>query len=106
MKIDLPVSVGYKVAMNIKTLEPYALQYDVMRRGIISKYGTDGEVTPQDEHYDDCLKEISELEETDVDIKLETIPYEAIENLQLPMEVIYGLTEITERGKNDSNTEV
>ena len=90
-----PVSVGYKIIKNMKSLKNALEPYEEMRNKIITKYDKDGDGSVKEDNpeYQNCLKDISELNMQEIeDIKLDTISIEDIKDLEIPMNILTNLS--------------
>jgi hypothetical protein len=87
-----PISVGYKIIKNMKVLKNALEPYEEMRNKIVTKYDKSGLVKEDNPEYQNCLKDISELNMQEIDAKLDTISIEDIKDLEIPMNILTDLS--------------
>ena len=87
-----PVSVGYKIIKNMKVLKNALEPYEEMRNKIVTKYDKSGLVKEDNPEYQDCLKDISELNMQETDVELDTISIDDIKDLEIPMNILTNLS--------------
>ncbi|MBP7319529.1 MAG: hypothetical protein KA953_00540 [Lachnospiraceae bacterium] len=87
-----PVSVGYKIIKNMKALKNALEPYEEMRNKIVTKYDKSGLVKEDNPEYQDCLKDISELNMQETDVELDTISIDDIKDLEIPMNILTNLS--------------
>ena len=87
-----PVSVGYKIIKNMKALKNALESYEEMRNKIVTKYDKSGLVKEDNPEYQNCLKDISELNMQEIDVELNTISIDDIKDLEIPMNILTNLS--------------
>lgn len=94
VETNIPVSEGFKIIKNKNAIKRELEAFEEMRNAIVSKYADDnGEVKKDDPNFETCLKEVSELGNQECeDISFKKIKLSALENLELPMNVISAIT--------------
>lgn len=92
-KTELPVKVGFTILQNRQKMRQVIEPFVDARNEIIKKYSSGSmEVSPENEGYADCLKEMDELGKTDAEpFELKKIKLSDIENIELSAEMISAL---------------
>lgn len=91
-KTSLPVKVGYTILQNRQRMRQVIEPFEEARNQIIKKYSHGKmELSPSDEGYAECAKEIDELGREEQDIDLKKIKLNDIESLELPSDLIGAL---------------
>ncbi len=100
--ISMPVKVAYRINANKKALtEAYEPIQETINT-VISKYSDSGKVTTDNPHYDECLKEINELNNEEVDVNIKTVKLSEIETLNMPLSSVEALSFMIEESEEDN----
>ena len=93
VETSIPVSEGFKIVKNKKAIQKELEAFEEMRNAIITKYADEnGEVKQDNPNFETCLKEVTELGNQECeDISFKKIKLSALENLELPMNVISAI---------------
>lgn len=92
-----PVNVGFKIIQNRNTLQDALKSFDEMRNGIIKKYADKyGNVSPSNEHYNDCVKELNEIGIQECEVELKKFKLSDLGDISLPMKTLSALTPMIE----------
>lgn len=93
LETELPVSIGYKIVQNKKTIEKLLEPFEEMKENIIKKYADkDNEVKHDNPHYKDCVIELNELSNQEVeDFEVKKVSLSSIENYDLPISAIKAI---------------
>lgn len=94
LETNISVSEGFKIVKNKQLIQEELKPFEEMRNTIVTKYADEnGEVKPDSPNFETCLKEVTELGNQDCeDISFKKIKLSALENLELPMNVISAIT--------------
>lgn len=94
LKAELPVSIGYKIVQNKKIIEKLLEPYEEMKDSIIKKYADkDNEVKYDNPHYKDCVFELNELSNQDVEeFEAKKVSLSSIEKYDLPISAIEAIS--------------
>lgn len=100
--ISMPVKVAYRINANKKALTEACEPIQETINAVISKYSDSGKVTTDNPHYDECLKEINELNNEEVDVNIKTIKLSEIETLNMPLSSVEALSFMIEESEEDN----
>lgn len=98
----MPVKVAYRINANKKALTEACEPIQETINAVISKYSDSGKVTTDNPHYDECLKEINELNNEDVDVNIKTVQLSEIETLNMPLSSVEALSFMIEESEEDN----
>lgn len=103
LETSIPVSEGFKIIKNKQAIQNELKPFEEMRNAIISKYADEnGEVKQDHPNFETCLKEVTELGNQECeDISFKKIKLSALENLELPMNVISAITFMIEDSEEE-----
>ena len=100
--ISMPVKVAYRINANKKALTEACEPIQETINAVISKYSDNGKVTTDNPHYDECLKEINELNNEEVDVNIKTVKLSEIETLNMPLSSVEALSFMIEEIEEDN----
>lgn len=100
--ISMPVKVAYRINANKKALTEACEPIQETINAVISKYSDSGKVTTDNPHYDECLKEINELNNEEVDVNIKTVKLSEIETLNMPLSSVEALSFMIEESEEDN----
>lgn len=100
--ISMPVKVAYRINANKKALAEVCEPIQETINAVISKYSDSGKVTTDNPHYDECLKEINELNNEEVYVNIKTIKLSEIETLNMPLSSVEALSFMIEESEEDN----
>ena len=100
--ISMPVKVAYRINANKRALAEACEPIQETINAVISKYSDTGKVTTDNPHYDECLKEISELNNEEVDVNIKTVKLSEIETLNMPLSSVEALSFMIEESEEDN----
>lgn len=100
--ISMPVKVAYRINANKKALTEACEPIQETINAVISKYSDTGKVTTDNPHYDECLKEINELNNEEVDVNIKTVKLSEIETLNMPLSSVEALSFMIEESEEDN----
>ena len=98
----MPVKVAYRINANKKALTEACEPIQETINAVISKYSDSGKVTTDNPHYDECLKEINELNNEEVDVNIKTVKLSEIETLNMPLSSVEALSFMIEESEEDN----
>lgn len=98
----MPVKVAYRINANKKVLTEACEPIQETINAVISKYSDSGKVTTDNPHYDECLKEINELNNEEVDVNIKTVKLSEIETLNMPLSSVEALSFMIEESEEDN----
>lgn len=98
----MPVKVAYRINANKKALTEACEPIQETINAVISKYSDSGKVTTDNPHYDECLKEINELNNEEVDVNIKTVQLSEIETLNMPLSSVEALSFMIEESEEDN----
>jgi hypothetical protein len=88
----LPMRTSLKIYKNAEKIANELIPVDKKRNDIIAKYaGGKQSISPEDEHYQECVKEIDELMMLDTTIDFEKIKISELEKVNLSVKEISAL---------------
>lgn len=100
--ISMPVKVAYRINANKRALAEACEPIQETINAVISKYSDSGKVTTDNPHYDECLKEINELNNEEVDVNIKTVKLSEIETLNMPLSSVEALSFMIEESEEDN----
>lgn len=100
--MSMPVKVAYRINANKKALAEACEPIQETINAVISKYSDSGKVTTDNPHYDECLKEINELNNEEVDVNIKTVKLSEIETLNMPLSSVEALSFMIEESEEDN----
>lgn len=100
--ISMPVKVAYRINANKRALAEACEPIQETINAVISKYSDNGKVTTDNPHYDECLKEINELNNEEVDVNIKTVKLSEIETLNMPLSSVEALSFMIEESEEDN----
>lgn len=100
--ISMPVKVAYRINANKRALTEACEPIQETINAVISKYSDSGKVTTDNPHYDECLKEINELNNEEVDVNIKTVKLSEIETLNMPLSSVEALSFMIEESEEDN----
>lgn len=100
--ISMPVKVAYRINANKKALIEACEPIQETINAVISKYSDSGKVTTDNPHYDECLKEINELNNEEVDVNIKMVKLSEIEALNMPLSSVEALSFMIEESEEDN----
>lgn len=100
--ISMPVKVAYRINANKRALAEACEPIQETINAVISKYSDSGKVTTDNPHYDECLKEINELNNEEVDVNIKTVQLSEIETLNMPLSSVEALSFMIEESEEDN----
>lgn len=100
--ISMPVKVAYRINANKRALTEACEPIQETINAVISKYSDTGKVTTDNPHYDECLKEINELNNEEVDVNIKTVKLSEIETLNMPLSSVEALSFMMEESEEDN----
>lgn len=100
-EVRFPAKVSFCITRNIKMLMPIAEAFELARITILQDYGIEAEDKPgfykiKPDKAEIAMKELQDLENTEVDLTLQKIKLQDIENLDLSiqdMDALYPMLE-------------
>lgn len=98
----MPVKVAYRINANKKALTEACEPIQETINAVISKYSDSGKVTTDNPHYDECLKEINELNNEEVNVNIKTVKLSEIETLNMPLSSVEALSFMIEESEEDN----
>lgn len=100
--ISMPVKVAYRINANKRALAEACEPIQETINAVISKYSDSGKVTTDNPHYDECLKEINELNNEEVGVNIKTVKLSEIETLNMPLSSVEALSFMIEESEEDN----
>lgn len=100
--ISMPVKVAYRINANKRALAEACEPIQETINAVISKYSDSGKVTTDNPHYDECLKEINELNNEEVYVNIKTVKLSEIETLNMPLSSVEALSFMIEESEEDN----
>ncbi|WP_277047345.1 hypothetical protein [Solobacterium moorei] len=100
--ISMPVKVAYRINANKRALAEACEPIQETINAVISKYSDSGKVTTDNPHYDECLKEINELNNEEVDVNIKMVKLSEIETLNMPLSSVEALSFMIEESEEDN----
>lgn len=100
--ISMPVKVAYRINANKRALAEACEPIQETINAVISKYSDSGKVTTDNPHYDECLKEINELNNEEVNVNIKTVKLSEIETLNMPLSSVEALSFMIEESEEDN----
>jgi hypothetical protein len=100
--ISMPVKVAYRINANKRALTEACEPIQETINTVISKYSDSGKVTTDNPHYDECLKEINELNNEEVDVNIKMVKLSEIEALNMPLSSVEALSFMIEESEEDN----
>jgi hypothetical protein len=98
---EIPFSTGLKIVRNVNKISNALLPFQQLQNQIVFKYSSTGELKPEDDHYKDAVKEISELLNQDTELELEKVKPSALDGFSLPLGIINALLPMLESEDSD-----
>lgn len=100
--ISMPVKVAYRINANKKAIAEACEPIQETINAVISKYSDSGKVTTDNPYYDECLKEINELNNEEVDVNIKMVKLSEIETLNMPLSSVEALSFMIEESEEDN----
>ncbi len=100
--ISMPVKVAYRINANKRALTEACEPIQETINAVISKYSDSGKVTTDNPHYDECLKEINELNNEEIEVNIKTVKLSEIETLNMPLSSVEALSFMIEESEEDN----
>ena len=99
LETSVSVAVGLKIVQNKKKIATAYESVNDMKNAIIGKYAEDGEVKPDNPHYQDCVDDINELMNQECEeLQFKKINVHDIEECELPLKAMEALLIMIEEG--------
>ena len=91
-----PVKPALLLATNRKSIETKLVAFHEKEAELIRKYGTNNSIGPQDEHYQEFIKEYAPLLEVELEIDVQIIPVDALNGVMVNGNLIAALKGVIE----------
>lgn len=94
LRVSLPALVGYRILQNLHALknglQPY---YDAVDDAVRKYSGGKERINESDDPdaYAACVGEIAELRQAEIDVDVQTIEFEAMRGVDLPLSALFAL---------------
>ncbi len=91
--MELPISLSFKIKMNIKEIKPVLQDFKEKRLEIFKKYGTqkgNSYELPKDmpEEFNKALKKLDELGNTEIELQLQAISLDDFKDVKITPELL------------------
>ena len=94
-------AVGYRIVQNIHTLTTALTPYYEVRDKTIKKYAKDGvsvDRKTDPEAFDNCTKELAEIDHLTINVEVATFPLSMIAECKFPLSAFFALDFMIEKG--------
>lgn len=87
--IEFPISASLAIIRNRKNLQDAMAPYNELHDSIVRKYANGRDRLSQgDENYDKCVKEMTELDLQECDVRLSKFSESVIKDLKVPINIL------------------